>query len=277
MAHDARAGADGSSALGGYAVIDLTVSDWVQISVAVGTLLLAAATFYMALKTRDVAGTTRSEAEQTRRIAQSTERQARGVAEQVGITRASLEASIQPWLTRVSPPILPPRVEKKFYSFAEGEFPVAGEEPHVVDVTREGERGLRVTLWLRNVGSGVALVGAGDKCVIQGRSGDGFETRFGFASAAALPPGEVTRLAFIVQNVDVQRFLSTDRNHGEFWVKVLYTDVHTRQPVWANVHLTATDAAAEEWLFHRIDYVHDGESAPFASVQFDAAVSAAPL
>lgn len=252
-------------------MIALTVSDIVQISVAGGTLLLAAATYYMALKTREVARTTRSEAEQTRRIAESTEVQARGVGEQVGITRSSLQASIQPWLTRVSPPILPPRMEQRFFP-SEGFIPVAGDEPHLVLVERREERDLLVTLWLRNVGRGVALIGAGEKCVIEGRSEDGMVTRFGFASAAALPPDEVTRLAFVVQNVDVATFLSTDRNHGEFWVKVLYTDVHTQQPVWAHVHLTAADTSAEEWLFHRIDYIRDGDETPFAFVQFDAAV-----
>ncbi len=246
----------------------LTASDWIGVIVAAATIFLGLATFRMARQTRGVA-------EATRRMAQSTEIEARSVTEQATLTRASLQASIQPWLTRVTPPISEPRPLPRT---AEDLLNArVGEEPHIVYVVTDNG-GLRVTFWMRNVGSGVALLRAQEGCLIEGKDpNDKPVTRHGFPSAAALPPGEATRLAFVVQHVDVPHFLSRDRNtHGEFWVHVLYTDVNTEQPVWARVHITATDRTASEWLVHRIEYIRDGKDAPFASVQFDAGILSSP-
>ncbi len=249
----------------------LTTSDWVGVGVFGATALLAWATFSMARRTRGLAESASLEVEQTRRMAESTEMEARAVAEQATVTRASLQASIQPWLTRVTPP-LESSVASVFIPSTSGVSFLPGEEPHRVYVDRkDGE--LQVTLWLRNVGRGVALIRATEGCLIEGRDRDDKPLiRYGFPSAAALPPGELTRLTFLVQGVDETSFLSTHRNWGEFWVSVLYTDLNTDQPMLARVHLTAADRIAAEWLFHGIEYTRSGEDAPFTSVLFDAAI-----
>lgn len=246
--------------------MELTVSEWVSITVAAGTALLAWATFSLARQTR-------KEAESTRRMAESAEREARAVTQQAGLTRASLQASVQPWLTRVTPPIHQVIVSPRS---ADEIFQSRAEREHVVYVNTTPDQ-VRVRLWLRNVGRGVALIRSGEGCVIEGPGpNDELVRRYGFPSAAALPPGESTRISFWVQHVDIATFLNMNQGDGEFRVKILYTDVNTQQPVWANVHLTARDASATVWLFHRIEYTRDGEDEPFATVTFDAGVESGP-
>jgi hypothetical protein len=242
----------------------VTFAERVEIAVAATNGLVALGTGFLAWKTNRVARATDSEAKAVGKQADASEKQ-------IELTRAALQASIQPWLTTV------PRPPRR--SIAYGLGPNAaigvspGEETHRVYIRYPEPDEIEISLFLRNVGRGVALIKPLDGCVIEGLgANDEPVTRYGFLSASALPPDDMTRVGFRVQRVDVGRFLSAHRNNGEFWVSVLYTDVRDEQAVRARIHVTAAARDSEEWLFHLIEYRREGEAEPFATVQFDAAL-----
>jgi hypothetical protein len=244
---------------------------------AIASVLVAAATGFLALKTSSMATRTKDLAEETRRMAAATEAEAGAVVEQSQLTRAALQASIQPWLTRVPPPIREP--EEPVWSgdarnFLARALTSPGEEPHRIEVDDLDDGTFSVALWLRNVGTGVALIGSQDNCVIEGEDVNGQPTtRFGHVRSSALPPGEATRIEFRIEYISRDVFLGrTGGRWGEIRIRVLYTDVNTEQPVVAQVRILPIDAEASEWVFHEIHYRRAEEGEPFAAVRFDAAV-----
>lgn len=254
---------------------DLTVGDWTSIAVAITTGLLALATAIMAWKTSRAAKATGDVARETKKLADEARNEVEAVREQsesvvsqaasserqAEISARALEASIQPWLTRVSPP-----------PYAEfGKVPLSAEQSIVIN---EHQGTITVGLYLRNVGAGLAVIQSGgllrDRFTIEGRDASGERvTRFGFVSEPAVPPGDLTRIAFVVDRVSIEHFLSFDRNYGEFYVNVPYTDAKGSQLVDARIHITRAKPKGE-WVLHRIEYTHDGTSSPFATVEFDA-------
>jgi hypothetical protein len=148
--------------------------------VALGTIFLAGATWRVA--------------NQTKRVAEAAIDQGETVRDQTTVTRSALQASVQPWLTRVTPPPETANTAEEARRLNRG--------PHVVYVERDDDS-LKVTLWLRNVGRGLALIQAQEGTIIEGTGPDGSVTkRFGFLSAAALPPHDQTRIGFTVEHVD---------------------------------------------------------------------------
>ena len=212
----------------------LNASEWIEIAAASASGLVAIATGFLAWKTRALAG-------ETTRMAVAAEAEAEAVAEQVKaserqieLTRASIQASIQPWLTRD-----------------------AGGR---VVIAPRGNDGMDIFTKLRNVGKGVALLASGEDCIVEGR--EPTDRRYGFPSAAALPPEESTELGFRVEHVDVRRFLRQDEGHGWFAFSVLYTDSTAQQPVIARFRVTATSSAATEWLVFEIEYTRKERACP---------------
>jgi hypothetical protein len=235
-----------------------TFAEWVQIVVAFTAGAVALATFRLASRTHSLA-------DETTRVAAATEREAEAVAaqsqlvtmqlaatrEQVGLSREALSAAIRPWLTR------PTDVEPRVHS------------------PRTGSSDLTVVLWLRNVGTGIALIPSG-RAVLRGRArGDGFVQRPGHVDQPALPPGENARITFVVRGHDVDpvRFLSQDRSSGELWATVGYTDVSGELPPFeASVHFAAKHPDEVEWGIVSIDHFEPDETEPFIQVRFDAAI-----
>ena len=214
-------------------------------AVGLTNVAVALMTLYLARKTRALA-------KETKAVAVATSDEARTV-------RQSLETSTRPWLTRPAVPL-----------GAHYGTPAVPSE-HFVTVN-QSEGVLRVVMYLRNVGKGIALIESREEFRIEGRDSEGNPAyRSGFAEAAALPPGESTRITFAVERVDFETFLSLDRHDGEFWVWVPYTDTSGEQATIARVHMTRAKKAGR-WAFHRIHYYTFFEEEPFAQVTFDAAI-----
>lgn len=227
----------------------MTLRDWVAIGVALANVAVAAMTLYLALKTRALA-------KESKAIAVATSDEARTV-------RQSLETSIRPWLTRPAVPL------GSHYG-----APMIPAE-HFVTVNQSDDV-LRVVMYMRNVGNGIALIEAGDDFRIEGRDREGNPvSRAGFAEAAALPPDESTRMTFVIQRVHLTHFLSMHRNDGEFWVWVPYTDTSGGQATLARAHVTRVKASGK-WTFHQIHYYRLAEEEPFAQITFDAATIGGP-
>jgi hypothetical protein len=275
---------DGPPAIGLRSMLaHLAVTDWIEISVAAGTFLLAVATGYMAWKTRSAAAATervalatktladqaKEEVEAVRKQSEAVAKQAKASERQAEVSAASLEAAIQPWLTRVP---LPPYAEIQA-AVPSAVIPLTAEQTLSVDA--QGDT-IKVRFYVRNVGAGLALIQAvgefRDRFTIEGRDATGASvTRYGFAASPAVPPGESTRLSFLVEHVSIKHFLGQGQSDGLFHVNVPYTDAKGGQLVDARIRI-AFSKASKMWLFHRIEYTREGEGAPFVSVEFDAAM-----
>ncbi len=202
-------------------MVGLTVPERINIAVAAASGLVAVGTLVLAWKTSRMARETKVSAAATASEAKEVARQAKAAEEQIQLTRVALNSSVRPWLTRVTPPL----------SSLFGADPTPSEHEIVVEGQ---ETNFNVRLHLRNVGTGIALIGRdelGDRDElfrIEGLDLNGDKVyRSGFAAAAALPPNESTLISFVVENAHMTQFLSLDRNDGEFWVSV---SVHGRQP-----------------------------------------------
>jgi hypothetical protein len=254
---------------------NMTATDWAPVSVAAATVLLAVATFVMARRTTRAAVASEQVARETQILAEeavnqveavreqslATLRQAKSSERQIELSQKALEASMQPWLTRVTPP-----------PYAEfGKVSLTAEQAIAIN---EVQGTINISFYLRNVGVGLAIIQSQEhlreRFVVEGRDVDGQTVRrFGFASAAAVAPGETTRVAFKVEHVNMDHFFGSDRNDGEFYVSVPYTDGRGGQLVDARLHVTRIKAHGE-WSIHRIEYSNDVEDSPFAVVEFDA-------
>jgi hypothetical protein len=254
-------------------VIGLTVPERIDIAVAVASGLVAMGTLVLAWTTSSMARETKASAAATATEAKEVARQAKAAEEQIQLTRAALNSSVRPWLTRVTPPLSSSLGADKVPS--EHEIVVEGQETN-----------FGVRLHLRNVGPGIALIGRDElggrdeAFRIEGLDLNGERVhRNGFAAAAVLPPNESTLISFVVENAPMTQFLSLDRNDGEFWVSVPYTDVNGGQSVVAKVHVTRLTRAGS-WAIHKIDYYDADPSIGddfIATVEFDAAIRAHSL
>lgn len=238
--------------------MDLTLDQWISIGVGAASLLVAGGTFFLAWKTRDMARETKdvaiataTEADKVGRQAEAAERQIELSRRQIELSRAALDATIRPWLTKA--------IETR-------------DLPQPIAEGIWDERTTVLRMYVRNVGPGIALIESGDEFRIQGLALSGAEvTRRGFADATALPPGETTRVSFVLQNVELEPFFSRHRNSGEFYVWIPYTDSNGGQPVSARIHATFNRDRGS-WLFYQIHYFRPEEEEAFATVEFDAAV-----
>jgi hypothetical protein len=233
------------------------------------TKLAAAATEKVARETQTLADQAKDEAEAVRKQSEAVAKQARASERQVEISAAALEASIQPWLTRIAPP---PYAEMQAV-LPSAHIPISAEQAISVNAHYDS---LKVRFYLRNVGAGLALIEAvgefRDRFTIEGRDANGAPvTRFGFSASPAVPPGESTHLSFFVQHVSVKHFLGQDQTDGLFYVNVPYTDAKGGQLIDARIRLTFSKAS-KMWLIHQIAYKRGAEAEPFVTVEFDAPV-----
>jgi hypothetical protein len=230
----------------------LTVSDWVQIIVAVATAALAIVTALMAKRTadmakatKDVAENTKAEAEAVQREAEAVLQQAQAASKQVDVTRAALQASIQPWLT-----------------------PPPGGNVVGVESQRDG---FTAYVILRNVGAGVALIPK-QGCRIIGSPTLPQEKRErrGAPNASVIGVSDQTQILFIVKSAaggpTLEEFSGqAEGKDGEFVIEIDYSDNQGQQRVTARLYI-AGSPAGPSWPIYAIDYFRADEDEPFASV-----------
>jgi hypothetical protein len=177
--------------------------------VALGTFTLAAATAFLAWKTWTLATTTAREVE-------AAERHAQTAADAVAVSRAGLEGSVRPVLTE----------------------PLGLQGP-AVDLF-ESDGSLIVSLFLRNVGHGIAFF----RDAALGWE-DGEYRWHGQARSGTLPAGEVARFEFSIPLLGESALdLPALLERGAFSIKVEYSDLV------GNVWTTRADArrdAAGAW------------------------------
>jgi hypothetical protein len=227
--------------------------DWPAIVTAGVSAIVAIATGVLAFMTWKMARATAGMAKEAGRQAAATE-------DQASISADALQASIRPWLSRVTP------------SFADSHLlESAGTEEGRVHVRKTGAT-LEVELYLRNVGNGLAKIQPHEDHYIEGPGpNSSVDRRQGFATAAILRPGESTLLTYLVEGVDSTEFLDQKSSHGSLVICVPYADANGQQQVTARLTITRL-VGGGEWGFKRIDYFHGlARGTPFDSVEFDAA------
>lgn len=258
-------------------MIGFTTVEKVDIAVAVAGGAVALATLYLGWKTRGMA-------RETKRVAEATETEARAVLEQSEkvaaqaaasedqsrISVEALQASIRPWLTAVV--------------HAEVRIPSStGLDPAIYLSERESD--FVCSIPLRNVGNGLALIQP-SMCRFVGRvlgvPSEPVALSQGTPTAAAVGPGEATRIEFTIAKTSSQwtgltldAIVGLDRHNGEFFVEVLYTDASGGQATWARAHVAAVASLEAEypWRVSEIAYHHAEEGSllskePFAITRF---------
>jgi hypothetical protein len=169
--------------------------------------LVGAATFALAVATLFLVGVATWQAVLTRRA--------------VGIARDELSASLRPVLIDVP---LRHGVEPERIDFEDLGVPIGPEwsqeetQPGTIFVSRAmGSHDYLVSVPVRNVGPGVAVVSAPHPTCFQER--DGAHTQ-GRISRKVIPTGEEARLTFR---------LTTDRRTDAFYAQIAYTDIAGEQ------------------------------------------------
>jgi hypothetical protein len=209
-------------ALLGYAILGLfgfksAAVDLASFAVAGATLMLAAFTAFLALETRESVIATRVEAgiaasalEQARKQAEATDRQA-------GIAQETLEASWRPVLVDVLPPL----------NRADADFSNAGVSPR-----QRG--GLTVSVRLRNIGSGPAIISRA------GLSAGAAGVEASRTISAVVAPGDMTTLEFDLpaENTEAHAVIAALTAQAPVAVTVFYGDQggHHRWRTRAELH-----------------------------------------
>lgn len=218
----------------------------------------------VARRTQEVAEFTKTEVEAVVRQGAAIEQQAAATVEQVHLAQSALVAQVQPWLTLGNSIAV-----KSAIVIA---TPFIGNLPPVV-VNGASDR-LRVSLAIRNVGNGLAIIDSSESYLMgwgDPRSADEL-MRFTRASVArpVLPTDEQVRVEYDVDldrwNTDLDKVTHRDRNYGEFAVDVVYGDVLGDRRMRVRVQIAGT--AENKWIVHRLDYYTplDSES-PLVSVK----------
>lgn len=236
-----------------------TVTDYVAIAGTVAVAASAGVTAWMAVSTRNVAQRTADLAtfakEEVAAIVQqgvSIERQATASADQVTLARDGLLASVQPWLTLGD-------AEAGAMPFNVAD---SGSTPPLI-VYASPEAHLRVSVALRNVGPGLAIIEGRSSHLIgwrDPRSGVDEQMEFNWATVAhpVLPPGEQGRAEFDVDlakwATDVETITHQHKNNGEFAVDIVYGDVLGQRRTRLRLAIARTRPDANWWAVYQLDY-----------------------
>jgi hypothetical protein len=217
------------------------------------TAAMAWYTRNVAERTADMATFAKQEVEAIVQQGASIQEQARATAEQVALARASLLAAVQPWLT-LGGDGAGSAVAFGTVFYTNGLVPSLLVDESLADH-------LRVSVTVRNVGSGLAIIDGRSSHFIgwkDPRSGPEEQMEFNWASVAepVLPPGEQCRVEF---DVDLTRWLTDisaithqDTNNGEFSVDIVYGDVLGQQR--SRVRLKAARTPPDTWAVYQLDY-----------------------
>ncbi len=217
------------------------------------TAMLAWQTKRLATKTGQVAEDTRDAANATRDAAQATAREAAVSAQEVEVARKALESSIRPIVVDV------PR-EETFAGIVRTVGTVTFENGPTVDlhsqsevVIKEDDLYLYISIPLRNVGPGVAMITGLGLVFDGGKSGWS-----GAVSLTVVPPGEVTRFRFSVPKSRLELQSGIERlkqGHGD--LEARYSDVNGEQTTITRANLF--DGRVRQVFFQR-----PGEEKEFA-------------
>jgi hypothetical protein len=230
------------------------------------------ATAFAAGFTRNSAKATKVAAEATERAAVATEKLAehaanevRAIQQQALAAREQVEAFTRPWLT-ASPTDQLPRSPDIY--------------PTPLTYGADGPAfGPLLSLWLRNVGQGLALA-IPERCYMRENSPDESTPTSmarGLVSPAAVPSGDDTQLVFDLRGSTLgnpfvrELFSQESKREVRFLVDVLYSDAADGQRTWARVHMLRD----RDWVVHimRIDYIRDENGSPklppFAASEID--------
>jgi len=216
----------------------MMASDWVPLAanfgVAFGTAVLALVTFL------------------SLRHARSTSRAATA---QAATATLAMQASVRPWLTPDSVPLLNS----------------GRSEPFTGVLTTFASGRTELVLRFRNVGHGIALVKPKSATLFGYVRGSGVLTRVGTGrlNSPAIAPHDVSDVAFILDSdiaandlLGAPRFAS---DCGKFVAQLTYTDVTEGQTVDAKIFV-GRSADSEPWLIWRVDYCTHDSLEPFVSL-----------
>jgi hypothetical protein len=230
---------------------------------AIVTAVMAWYTRSLARRTRDMAEFTKTEVEAVVRQGAAIEMQAAATVDQVRLAQSALSAQVQPWLA------LGDAIDVR--STLVLNMPFVGSVPPLV-VNAAPDR-LRVSLAVRNVGNGLAIIDSFESYLIGWSDPREADALISFTRASVarpvLPPGEQARVDYDVQlerwSTDLDKITHRDRNYGEFGVDVVYGDVLGERRTRVRVQIAGT--ADNKWVVHRLDYYTpaDAES-PLISV-----------
>jgi hypothetical protein len=195
--------------------------------VAVGTLLLAAATGFLAWQTRrDVAAASET---------------AEAALRSVEIAERALSVGIRPVVTDIEP-----------------------REPAAEVVVWPNLRNIEINVPLRNVGSGLALLG-GPTLEIELAE---YTHLRSVALHTALPGGESSRIDFVLEwDNAIRASQEFNRLHSEikqFAAEVPYTDMNGDQPTRTRALVRLHDG--EDWYVDQIELFHGDDDQPFATL-----------
>lgn len=214
---------------------------WEEISrnaLEVITLLLALATTYLAWKTRDMAMATRAMAEETKASVQIAREQVAAAQDQVDVSEeqanAAIEAlrlSIQPLLADV--PMGTSTTGRQVVSFphrAETERVDDGGKVLILDEAEA--KFLYVSVPLRNIGNGVAVVTSG------GYFREAAQSVVAF-SQSLVPPGAIVRVntSIPTDQEHYQPLIDMIRRQGVCAVEVGYRDIRGDRVMISTLHL----------------------------------------
>lgn len=221
-------------------------ADW---AVAVGTLALAIATVVLAALAR-------SEAKKVAEQAKTSAEQAKIAAEEVRISRAALDAQVQPVLVDVVPgPENLREYEAVPYEPAHGDG-TKNVGVDVVDVRQMENGNFACSVPLRNAGAGLAFITDDPRLVHPSRDVD----YIGKLTKQTVPRGEQTRAYF-----GPGRALATPEN-ATLIVKVPYssashsTDAPDTTILWTEATI---QKRGRDWRVIQVAIRRDGEDEPF--------------
>jgi hypothetical protein len=228
---------------------------------AVATAAMAIYTARLASKTKSLSDSAEKEAaavvEQGKSIAlqaSAVGEQARAAGEQLALTRETLRASVQPWLTTGKS-----KQTDDLEVLASGGI-VSGESPAFRVALKDNH--LYVALVVRNVGSGLAIIDPQSSHVVGWPSQNSLDTEpmnysSGRIENPILPAREEIYVLF---DVDLFRWMNDfetvtgqRRNDGEFFVDIVYGDILGLERTRARFH-AYRDKSRNFWSIFEIHY-----------------------
>ena len=224
------------------------------IAVAASAAVSAAMAVYtrsLAQRTREMAALTKAEVAAVVRQGAAIEQQATASTEQVRLAQSALVAQVQPWLTL-------------------GEVTAVSRPRVVIDrVFRDGipslvvnadDSRLQVSLALRNVGNGLALIDSTRSHATGWSGAQSGDVLKPFSRPTVprpvLPQGDQVRVEFDVHfdpwQSSLRTFAHLDRNYGEFALDIVYSDVLGERSTRLRVSVAGT--SENTWVVHKLDY-----------------------
>jgi hypothetical protein len=249
----------------------ITSNDRVQWLAAVATALAAAATAWMAWKTRSLAEETKQVAAATLKEAVAVEAQGTHIATQAAASAAALKAQVRPWLTWEATDTYINRWRSPSLGVQPIEDPML--VPGVWVMPAEDEYGVDGAIFVRNVGSGIALINTYYSWVNGGGNQPIRYVKLRTTSPV-LPPDGTAWLKFHIDgtsagwsNLDLAVFAQQPTG-GTCSFDIYYRDVAKESEYRARFYVAATSYPTD-WTVTKIDYWENQAYEPDFTVTLD--------